>query len=742
MRRRLSVIALFALPACQGVVKVPTELVQYPDVELSTDMLEFGELDLGDSSARNFVVRNRGDLALGIESIAIREEGYESHFSISWSPNDISCPEGSGGGNGAEEDGALVDTASSGGGDDGGGSDGGGGGAVVTQGDVLLLEPDCELPIRVDYSPAETGVMWGSIEIVTVSEDVELDEDNQPLEDPTFWQDPDRYRHVVMMNGSAIQGVGNIVVRSPTVDMGHHYPGESEVRYVYVHNVGDGELVVNEPTLDPTCSEAYTLNTAYMPDRPLLPGEASLFEIWFQPVDTSAAFCSVEVTSDDEDSPSITVQAKGNSGYDPENVAPEVSIRWPDVGYQHRSPEPLRIEVNVFDRNQPANTLICKVRSLVDEARLADCTPDSDSGHVFVEIPIELLSPGTDTLSVIVTDQAEFLSEASTTVLWRGLYPPSDDDGDGWGDDPADGQLYVDCDDERRDVYPGAAELPDGIDNDCDGAIDEDSLGGDDDGDSVSELQGDCNDRDPDTYPGAMEQPDQKDNDCDGFVDEGTSLVDDDGDGFSELDLDCDDSDPNVNPAAIEYCNGVDDNCNFINDQAEPDGCIELENAPVIVGGIVASEYAIGAGESTTLSVFAFDPDGDDLLYTWNVDSKLANEYGGLGGLDTTTAPTVTFTAPPYPEGMEEGEWPGAIFSVQVSVTDVDGKAAIAQTEEITVYPEEVQTEYELVLANEATEEGGGCSKSGDSETSEAWLLAPFAGFLGLFAAARRRRED
>ncbi len=746
MSRRLSALALLALPACQGVVKVPTELVLYPEVELSTNLIEFGTLDLGRSATRNFVLRNRGDLALGIDSISLREEGFEDHFTMTWSAADVSCPVTSSSSDKGEEDEVRVDTGSSGGSTGGGGgdgsdgSDGSGGGentGATMQGDVLILEKDCELPIRVDYAPSVTGEMWASIEIISTSEKVEVDDDGQPKSEPAFWRDPDEYRHVVSMSGGAIQGVGNIVVRSPTVDMGHLYTGESDVRYVYVHNVGDGELWVDEPVLDPTCNEGYSLNTSFMPERALLPGEATLFEVWFAPVDLDPAYCTLEVTSDDEGSPSITVSAKGNVGYDPENKAPEVSIRWPPVGYQHRSPEPLRLEVDMFDVNQPADTLVCKVRSLVGETRIADCSADNASGHVFVDIPIELLETGTDTLTILVTDQSEMISRASTTVLWRGLYPPSDDDGDGWGDDP--NALYVDCDDERRDVYPGAAELPDGIDNNCNGAIDEDSLAGDDDGDSVTELQGDCDDRDPDTYPGAMEQPDQKDNDCDGLVDEGTSLVDDDGDGFSELDLDCDDNDPNVNPAAIEYCNGVDDNCNFINDQAEPGGCVETEASPIIIGGIIASQYAIGAGESATLSVFAFDADGDDLLYTWSPDSKLQGEYGGLGGFDTQTAPTVTFTAPPYPEGMAEGEWPGEVFHFSVDVKDVDGNPARAETVEITVYPEPVQVEYEDILQQQAVEEGGCGNGSSDST---ALVLAPGLSLLGLFALARRRRED
>ena len=42
-----------------------------------------------------------------------------------------------------------------------------------------------------------------------------------------------------------------------------------------------------------------------------------------------------------------------------------------------------------------------------------------------------------------------------------------DTDGDGYTPD-------VDCNDSRADVYPGATEICDGVDNDCDGQVDED----------------------------------------------------------------------------------------------------------------------------------------------------------------------------------------------------------------------------------------------------------------------------
>lgn len=84
----------------------------------------------------------------------------------------------------------------------------------------------------------------------------------------------------------------------------------------------------------------------------------------------------------------------------------------------------------------------------------------------------------------------------------------------------------------------------------------------DNDGDGFTEEQGDCDDTSSANKPGASEVEDNFDNDCDGSIDEGTNNFDDDGDGWSENGGDCDDYDPRVSPDAIEDCNSAqDDNC-------------------------------------------------------------------------------------------------------------------------------------------------------------------------------------
>ena len=127
-----------------------------------------------------------------------------------------------------------------------------------------------------------------------------------------------------------------------------------------------------------------------------------------------------------------------------------------------------------------------------------------------------------------------------------------DSDGDGYGDagvtfeDCVAPTGYVaeagDCDDVSAEVFPDAPELCDGLDNDCDGAIDLD----DDD---------------------AVEETFYTDADGDGFGDNSAEVVAcGQPDGTSRQGDDCDDVDATVNPSADELCNEEDDDCDGLVD--------------------------------------------------------------------------------------------------------------------------------------------------------------------------------
>jgi len=75
-----------------------------------------------------------------------------------------------------------------------------------------------------------------------------------------------------------------------------------------------------------------------------------------------------------------------------------------------------------------------------------------------------------------------------------------------------------DCDDSDPEVFPGAREVwYDGVDQDCAGDSDYDQDG---DGQERKPEGTDCDDLDPQVLQGADEIPDLVDNDCDGWVDE------------------------------------------------------------------------------------------------------------------------------------------------------------------------------------------------------------------------------
>jgi len=136
---------------------------------------------------------------------------------------------------------------------------------------------------------------------------------------------------------------------------------------------------------------------------------------------------------------------------------------------------------------------------------------------------------------------------------------------------------------------------------------------GDGDGSDGTAWGGlDCDDEDASVSPGATELCDDIDQDCDGQVDNG---FDADGDGYlSAADCvdgtDCDDGEVGVYPGAVELCNGVDDDC---------DGTTDLSTPPTDATLSYTTRDTTANGRYFTGTVYATDRGGTLVSFTQSV---------------------------------------------------------------------------------------------------------------------------
>ncbi len=178
---------------------------------------------------------------------------------------------------------------------------------------------------------------------------------------------------------------------------------------------------------------------------------------------------------------------------------------------------------------------------------------DVDHDNYFVGTPIiQCTSPGTDYviyINQIARDCNDYNAAANILLTWF-----KDADNDGFSDGVIKRQctrpygtykketelisMADDCDDDDAAINPNAIEVLDGIDNDCNGIIDD-----------VAGNFTFYRDADGDSYGNPND-----------FVEVNTNAA---PTGYVSDNTDCNDNNAHVNPGAPEICgNGIDDNCN------------------------------------------------------------------------------------------------------------------------------------------------------------------------------------
>lgn len=282
--------------------------------------------------------------------------------------------------------------------------------------------------------------------------------------------------------------------------------------------------------------------------------------------------------------------------------------------------------------------------------------------------------------TVFVPKESASADTGSCEELWY-----LDGDGDGYGAPDGltqcgPGGSYVqdtsDCDDEDAAVYPGAEERCDGIDQDCDGDIDEDT----------GELF-------------------YRDSDGDGYGDSSNATVACEApEGYLSTSGDCDDSDAEVHPEAEEICNGVDDNCNDEIDEATKGGTEWWLDADFD-----------GYGDPET-SIFACDQpkgyaDNDD-----DCDDGTASTYpgatDGCNGVDEDCDGEVD-------EDAMVGWWMASANTEAGVVVSID------QSDAATDIVSEISTDHDFNTVNVRED---GLSVAQDYVTREFWAMDPCTG--------------
>jgi hypothetical protein len=239
----------------------------------------------------------------------------------------------------------------------------------------------------------------------------------------------------------------------------------------------------------------------------------------------------------------------------------------------------------------------------------------------------------------------------------------ADTDGDGYGDPlvelkacmqpPDSTQDKTDCDDTHRDAHPGANEVCDEYDDNCDGLIDD-------------------NDPSVDLATGTSFY---LDNDGDGYGDDANPRVachNPNPEVMTDVGGDCDDASGSRNPGIVEVCDTVDNDCDDLIDDDDPtldltttDSFYEDLDEDGVGSSVVVQACFAGPGVSSITG----DCDDNEPLLTQPGNWVYDNDLDGVGagavvGAASCTQPVPGTVPQPPEDDCNDGDpaiYPGAV---------------------------------------------------------------------------------
>ncbi len=580
-----------------------------------------------------------------------------------------------------------------------------------------------------------------------------------------FSDDPDEAEKTVAFIGYQATGGPEAHVSETIMDWGFQFRAVEERKILEIRNLGDEPLQVlgveliqsvEQPSFTIACPgqplEDCDWTTELLPQlltEEIVPGSAALLELTFIPNNLQSVSAQLKIQTSDPLRPEFTIFLLGNGDSALNCTAPSIQVVSPAEATFYHDWQELEVTARVFDSEQPSDSMY--VEMFLGDLLIEDEFPD-ENGFIHFVIDIDDHNPplpsGLQPFTLRVSDGCPLFGYATFVAAIE--YPLSSSDVDGDGFDLNQG----DCNDNNPDAFPQNVEVLDGVDNDCDGSIDESTAVWDDDCDGYCESppcmgqgpapdpttlctglaadahsESDCNDSVADLdgdglvdgaaiSPATEESLNFVDDNCNGLTDEGTSFFDDDGDGQTEATGDCDDDEATVFAGASEYCDGVDNDCDgFIDDE-----CIDQTAPPRVIGGVICDRFQVELGDRVHCEVLVVSQD-DNLTYEWFSD------YGGSFD-DPATGASVFWLAPEDTD--ENRSYVGQFPTVMVTVTDSLGQQAYGFGN--------VLLTQDLVTAYSPVIQSNGPGSSGCSQTGNGAALSPMA--LLLLGALLRRRRD
>lgn len=323
-----------------------------------------------------------------------------------------------------------------------------------------------------------------------------------------------------------------------------------------------------------------------------------------------------------------------------------------------------------------------------------------------------------------------------------------------------------DCDDSLTSISPGADEICNGIDDNCDQSIDADALDApswylDQDGDGAGTTEdvvascsapsgyvsqtGDCNDADLTISPTAEETCNLVDDNCSGTVDEEALDVtpwylDGDGDGYgipqdtvsacsapagyAGNSADCNDQDLQVSPSAAETCDEVDNNCNGTADENSVDATTWYVDADQDQYGAAEGAVQSCVAPAGAVAVGGDCNDQDPATYPGAAEVPGDSvDHNCDGSLEEVTTPTSTPTYTPTPTQTSEVTPTAQPETTPTSIPDVTPTA----TPELTSTPDDGAV--------------AGCACSTPTSQTTPWASGSGALLVLALAVVNRRRR-